>query len=53
MLSHLVGETLTITSMIAQVLEIFLGKEHLVENRLITTLDKVMYYKGTIFQGSS
>jgi hypothetical protein len=27
--------------MLAQVLQIFLGKEHLVKNRLISTLDKV------------
>jgi hypothetical protein len=36
--------------MLAQVLQIFLGKEHLVKNRLISTLDKVIYFKGTIFQ---
>jgi hypothetical protein len=32
---------------------IFLGKEHLVKNRLISTLDKVIYFKGTIFQRST
>jgi hypothetical protein len=37
------------TSILAQVLEIFLGKEHLAKNRLISTLDKVIYFKGTIF----
>jgi hypothetical protein len=37
--------------MLAQVLKIFLGKEHLVKNRLISTLDKVIYFKGTIFCG--
>jgi hypothetical protein len=39
--------------MSAQVLQIFLGKEHLEKNRLIFTLDKVIYFKGTIFQWSS
>jgi hypothetical protein len=39
--------------MSAQVLQIFLGKEHLVKNWLITTLDKVIYYKGTFLQGST
>jgi hypothetical protein len=29
--------------MLAQVLQIFLGKEHLVKNQLIFTLDKVIY----------
>jgi hypothetical protein len=43
----------TRTSMLAQVLQKFLGKEHLVKNRLIFTLDKVIYFKGTIFQWSS
>jgi hypothetical protein len=38
--------------MLAQVLQIFLGREHLVKNRLISTLDKV-YIKGTIFQRST
>jgi hypothetical protein len=37
--------------MLAQVLQIFLGKEHLVENWLISTLDKVIYFKGTFLQG--
>jgi hypothetical protein len=41
------------TSMLAQALQIFLGKEHFVKNRLISTLDKVIYIKGTIFQGST
>jgi hypothetical protein len=36
--------------MLAQVLQIFWGKEHLVKNGLISTLDKVIYFKGTIFQ---
>jgi hypothetical protein len=39
--------------MLAQALQIFLGKEHLVKNRLISTLDKVFYYKGTFLQGST
>jgi hypothetical protein len=39
--------------MLAQILQIFLGKEHLVKNRLISTLDKVIYFKGTIFQQST
>jgi hypothetical protein len=38
------------TNMLAQVLQIFLGKEHLVKNWLISTLDKVIYFKGTIFR---
>jgi hypothetical protein len=33
----------------AQVLQIFGGKEHLVKNRQISTLDKVIYFKGTFF----
>jgi hypothetical protein len=41
----------TRTSMLAQVLQIFLGKEHLLKNRLISTPDKVIYFKGTIFSG--
>jgi hypothetical protein len=41
------------TSMPAQVLQIFLGKDHLVKNLLISTLDKVIYYKGTFLQGST
>jgi hypothetical protein len=32
---------------------IFGGKEHLVKNWLISTLDKVIYFKGTIFQQST
>jgi hypothetical protein len=39
--------------MLAQVLQIILGKEHLVKNRLISTLDRVIYFKGTIFQEST
>jgi hypothetical protein len=39
--------------MLAQVLKIFLGKEHLVKNWLIPTLDKVIYYEGTFLQGST
>jgi hypothetical protein len=38
------------TSMLAWDLQIFFGKEHLVKNWLISTLDKVIYFKGTIFQ---
>jgi hypothetical protein len=38
--------------MLAQVLQNFLGKEHLVKNWLISTLDKVIYFKGTFFQQS-
>jgi hypothetical protein len=39
--------------MLAQALQILLGKEPLVKNRLIPTLDKVIYFKGTNFQGST
>jgi hypothetical protein len=39
--------------MLALVLQIFLGKEHLVKNQLISTLDEVIYFKGKIFQGST
>jgi hypothetical protein len=39
--------------MLAQALQIFFGKEHLVKNWLISTLDKVIYFKGTIFQRST
>jgi hypothetical protein len=39
--------------MLAQALQIFLGKEHLVENQLISTLDKVIFFKGTIFLRST
>jgi hypothetical protein len=35
--------------MLAQVLQIFLGKEHLVKNWLISTLDKVIHFKGHNF----
>jgi hypothetical protein len=41
------------TNMLAQVLQIIFGKEHLVKNRLISTLDKVIYYKGIFLQGST
>jgi hypothetical protein len=40
-------------SMLAQVFHKFLGKEHPVKNWLISTLDKVIYFKGTIFQRST
>jgi hypothetical protein len=39
------------TSVLAQVLQIFFGTEHLVNNWPISTLDKVIYYKGTFLQG--
>jgi hypothetical protein len=39
--------------MLAQVLQIFLGKEHLVKNWLISTLDKVIYFKGKFFKQST
>jgi hypothetical protein len=39
--------------MLAQVFQIFFGKEHLVKNWLISTQDKVVYYKGTFLQGST
>jgi hypothetical protein len=35
--------------MLAQVLQIFLGKEHLVKNLPIFTLDKVIYFKRKLF----
>jgi hypothetical protein len=41
------------TIMLAQVLQIFLGKEHLVKNRLISTLDKAIYFKGKHFLRST
>jgi hypothetical protein len=41
------------TSILAQVLQIFFGKEHLEKNWLISTLDKVVYFKGTIFLQST
>jgi hypothetical protein len=41
------------TSVLAQALHIFSGKEHLVKNWLISTIDKVIYFKGTIFQRST
>jgi hypothetical protein len=31
--------------MLAQVLQIFFGKEHLLKHWLISTLDKVIYFK--------
>jgi hypothetical protein len=34
-------------------LQTFGGKEHLVKNWLISTLDKVIYYKGIFLQGSA
>jgi hypothetical protein len=38
----------------ALVLQIFLGKEHLVKIGGFTTyVDRVIYLKGTIFQGST
>jgi hypothetical protein len=40
-------------SMLAQVLQIFWVKERLVRNRLISTLDKVIYFKGTVFLWST
>jgi hypothetical protein len=36
--------------MLALDLQIFLGKEHIVKNRLISTLDKIIYYKGTFYR---
>jgi hypothetical protein len=39
--------------MLAQVVQIFLGKEQLEKNRLISTLDKVICFKGTICQQST
>jgi hypothetical protein len=39
--------------MLAQVLQIFLGKEHLLKNWLISTLDKAISFKGTILQQST
>jgi hypothetical protein len=41
----------TRTSMFALVLQKFGGKDHLVKNQLISALDKVIYFKGTFFQG--
>jgi hypothetical protein len=38
-------------SMWSQVLQMFLGKEHLVKNWLIFTLDKVIYFKRISFGG--
>jgi hypothetical protein len=38
--------------MLAQVLQRFFGKEHLVKNWLISTLGKVIYFKGTIYNFS-
>jgi hypothetical protein len=37
--------------MFVLVLKIFLGKEHLVKNWLISTLDKAIYFKGIISRG--
>jgi hypothetical protein len=39
--------------MLAQALQIFWGKERLVKNWLISALDKVIYFKGTIFLRSA
>jgi hypothetical protein len=39
--------------MLEQVLQTFSGKEYLVKNWLISTLDKVIYFKGTIFRRST
>jgi hypothetical protein len=39
------------TSMLAQVLQIFLCKEHLVKNWLISTLDKEIHFKEQFFSG--
>jgi hypothetical protein len=39
--------------MLALVMQIFWSKEHHVKNRLIFTLDMVINFKGTIFQGST
>jgi hypothetical protein len=39
--------------MFALVQQIFLGEKHLVKNWLFSTLDKVIYFKGAIFQGST
>jgi hypothetical protein len=36
--------------MLALVLQIFLGKERLVKNQLISALDKVTYYIGTFYR---
>jgi hypothetical protein len=38
--------------MLAQVLQIYWSKEHLVKIQLISTLSKVIYFKGTSFQRS-
>jgi cellulose synthase/poly-beta-1,6-N-acetylglucosamine synthase-like glycosyltransferase len=35
------------------VMQIFFGQEHLVKNWLISTIGMVIYFKGTIFQGSA
>jgi hypothetical protein len=39
--------------MLERILQIFLGQEHLVKNQLIPTLDKVIYFKGTLFHQST
>jgi hypothetical protein len=36
------------TSIFAPIQQKSLGKKHLVKNRLISTLDKAIYFKGTI-----
>jgi hypothetical protein len=40
-------------SMFALALQIFLGKEHLVKNWLVSALGKVIYFKETIYHGST
>jgi hypothetical protein len=37
--------------MFALVLHLFFGKEHLAIDWLISSLDKLIYFKGTIFAG--
>jgi hypothetical protein len=39
--------------MLALVLQTLWEKEHLVKNRLISKLHKVVFFKETIFQGST
>jgi hypothetical protein len=39
--------------MFAQVLKTFWTEKNLVKSRLISTLDKVIYYVGTFLQGST
>jgi hypothetical protein len=43
----------TRASMFALVQQTFLAKKNLVKSLLISTLDKVIYYKGTFLQGST